>query len=376
MRSVAIALALAALAASAPADAVQRPLRLRWLPSATPGVVGYRVYARPASSGGWDAPTDVGVPTPGGDGTLATTLPGFESTIEWVLAVSAVGTGGAESARSNTIVVPASGAPSTTTTTSTSTSSSAPGGGSTLTTTTSTTSTTAPRACAGDADCDDGSACTSGDACVGGFCRWDPVACEPGTPCAPGRCDPAAGCVVEPVPPGTPCDLGDPCQPGVCSEGGCVAPAAQLPAHFLSVSRFVIRESRRGARLLARASFALTAPLDPAVSGVAFEVSAPDGRLLHAVSVPPEAFAGPRRRGRRLRYRLARRAARDLVPDVRRVVLLVDQDVADVALETTTQSLARSRTEPALRWVVRAGAECVRDLGLACAEDGERTVCE
>jgi hypothetical protein len=150
---------------------------------------------------------------------------------------------------------------------------------------------------------------------------------------------------------------------------------ARLRPHFLSVSRFVIRNGRHGARLLARASFSLSEPLDPSASGFAFDVSASDGRALYAVVVPPEAFAAPRRRGGRLRYRVARRTAAIHAPDLRRLVVTVADDVADVRLQAVTPALARSRTETALRWVVRAGEECVSDLGLVCEEGAEQTSC-
>ena len=141
------------------------------------------------------------------------------------------------------------------------------------------------------------------------------------------------------------------------------------------MSRFVIRERRHGQRLVARASFAAGA-LDPTVSGFAFDVSAADGRVLWAASVPPGAFAAPKRRRGRLRYRLARRVARTVAPDVRRLVVLVDDaGVADVRLVAVTDTLGRSRGEQSLRWAVRAGDRCTSDPGLVCDERGARTVC-
>jgi hypothetical protein len=355
-----IALGLMVMLA-APGGAAPRSVRLRWEASVTPGVVAYRVYARQVGES-FGVPVDVGLPAPAGDGTLSATLPDFDDGVDWAFAVTAVGDGSVESSWSNEVILSAGGTPSSTT----------------LTSTTSTTSTTVPQACAGDAECDDGSACTTDDRCASGFCARDPLVCPAGEPCRPGRCDTVAGCVVEAAPPGSPCDLGDPCQPGVCTETGCVAALARVAGHFLSVRRFVIRNGAHGPRLVARGSFALAGALDPTQSGFAFDVSAADGRVLWAATVPPEAFRRGERRGRRLRYRLARRIARTLVPDVRRLSLTVDDadaGVADVRLVAITEELARSRAEQSLRWAVRSGDQCVSDPGLVCEEETARTRC-
>jgi hypothetical protein len=149
-----------------------------------------------------------------------------------------------------------------------------------------------------------------------------------------------------------------------------------VAGHFLSVRRFVIRNGAHGPRLVARGSFALAGGLDPTQAGFAFDVSAADGRVLWAATVPPETFHRPERRGRRLRYRLARRIARTLVPDVRRLSLTVDDaGVADVRLVAVTEELARSRAEQSLRWAVRSGDQCVSDPGLVCEEGTARTRC-
>jgi len=98
-------------------------------------------------------------------------------------------------------------------------------------------------------------------------------------------------------------------------------------------------------------------------SGFAFDVSAADGRALYAAAVPPEAFSAPVRRGRRLRYRLARRAARSLAPDVRRLVVTVDDaGVADVWLVAVTDALeviaaARMVSAPQLAQLRAEGRE-------------------
>jgi hypothetical protein len=345
----------AMLAASV--GAASRSVSVRWQPSTTPGVVGYRVYVRQLTDATFAPPIEVGLPTPANDGTMSATLPGWDDGVDWVFALSAVGTGSDESGLSNPITLGGTGT------------------GSTITTTSTTTSTTAPVPCGDDDECDDGSACTADDRCASGFCAWDSVVCPVGEPCNPGRCDPGAGCVLEPAPPGTPCDLGDPCLPGLCSEEGCTATLARLDGGVLSVSRFVIRNRKHGQRLVARASFGGGA-LDPTASGFSFDVSAADGKVLWAASVPPEAFAKPKRRGRRLRHRMVRRLARSAAPDVRRLVILVDDaGVADVRLVAVTDSLGRSRGEQALRWAVRSGDQCVSDPGLVCEDRDSRTTC-
>jgi hypothetical protein len=83
------------------------------------------------------------------------------------------------------------------------------------------------------------------------------------------------------------------------------------------------------------------------------------------------------RRSRRLRYRLARKIARTLVPDVRRLSLTVDDaGVADVRLAAVTEVLARSRAEQTPRWAVRSGDQCVSDPGFVCEEAAARTRCQ
>ena len=343
---------------AASVDAAPRSVRVRWQPSTTPGIVGYRVHARQATDASFGTPIEVGLPASANDGTMSATLAGFDDAVDWMFALSAIGAENDESALSNTVMLGGTG------------------GGSTTTTTSTTTSSTAPLPCADDAECDDESACTASDRCASGFCAWDPVVCPVGEPCLPGRCDAAAGCVLEPSPPGTPCDLGDPCLPGVCTEGGCAATQARLAGNVLSVSRFVIRERRHGQRLVARASFG-AGVLDPTASGFAFDVSAADGRVLWAASVPPDAFPPPQRRRGRLRYRLPRRVARTVAPDIRRLIVLVDDaGVADVRLVAVTETLGRSRGDQSLRWAVRAGDQCVSDPGLVCEERGARTSCD
>lgn len=74
------------------------------------------------------------------------------------------------------------------------------------------------------ARCDDGDRCTVGDRCVGGACVAgnDPLDCDDGNPCTAATCDPALGCVAEPVDGGA-CEDGDVCtENDTCAGGRCV----------------------------------------------------------------------------------------------------------------------------------------------------------
>ncbi|MBM4394085.1 MAG: hypothetical protein FJ087_00165 [Deltaproteobacteria bacterium] len=69
--------------------------------------------------------------------------------------------------------------------------------------------------------CEDGNLCTSGETCSTGFCAGGVnVDCDDGETCTYDKCDPAVGCVHEPVI--EPCDDMDPCtQDDFCSGGQC-----------------------------------------------------------------------------------------------------------------------------------------------------------
>jgi hypothetical protein len=49
------------------------------------------------------------------------------------------------------------------------------------------------------AACDDGNACTENDTCSGGMCAGTPLVCDDGNVCTADSCDPATGCVFEPL---------------------------------------------------------------------------------------------------------------------------------------------------------------------------------
>jgi len=74
--------------------------------------------------------------------------------------------------------------------------------------------------------CDDGNACTIGDRCQDGACTpTGPLFCDDGKVCTVDSCDPARGCVFEPLAAGTPCEDGSRCSiHDYCdSNGTCVA---------------------------------------------------------------------------------------------------------------------------------------------------------
>jgi len=68
--------------------------------------------------------------------------------------------------------------------------------------------------------CDDGSACTTGDQCVAGQCKGQAVSCDDHNPCTKDTCDPASGCRNEPFT--GPCNDGNACTTNdVCAGGAC-----------------------------------------------------------------------------------------------------------------------------------------------------------
>ena len=71
--------------------------------------------------------------------------------------------------------------------------------------------------------CSDGDACNGLETCQGGFCfTGAPPDCTVGNPCVTGSCDPASGCIVNPVPDGTSCSDGNACNgQETCSNGNC-----------------------------------------------------------------------------------------------------------------------------------------------------------
>jgi hypothetical protein len=102
------------LLAGAGAEAATRSARLRWSPSPSSEVAGYRVYTR-TLSGTWGTPQDVGLPAPASDGTLSATVSGLDTAVSYAFAVAAYGTSGVQGSLSNELALAAE--PATTTTT-------------------------------------------------------------------------------------------------------------------------------------------------------------------------------------------------------------------------------------------------------------------
>jgi hypothetical protein len=79
-------------------------VRARWQPSADAGVIGYRVYTRPAG-GTFTRALDAGTPPPASDGTLAGVVRGLDPCTAYGVVVAAYRTDGTESAFSNEITL-------------------------------------------------------------------------------------------------------------------------------------------------------------------------------------------------------------------------------------------------------------------------------
>jgi len=311
---------------------------VRWLPSPAP-VAGYHVWVRPVA-GSYGTPLDAGLPAPAADGSLGFTATGLALGTSYAFALSAYAASGAESTRSNEIVVQS---PPTTTTTRPP--------ASTSTTTTSSTTSTAPRVLPT-------TTTTLVAAC-------DPTACPDPGPCLRPVCGPSGACAAVPVADGSPCDAADPCAPGACTAGAC-APAAPMSVGALDVGTLVLRTAGRARRLVARGTFVAGAPLDPSASGLVLELYAADGAPLYRAALDGPAFRA--RRARREFHWAA--APRDVPPGaagLRRVVVRVEGLSVHVLVVARDRSLVRAAAAPHLAWVVRVGEECARDLDLACA---------
>jgi len=85
-------------------EAATYSARVRWRPSTSAGIAGYRVYKRKAT-GGYGTALDAGLPTPASDGTLSYVVRGLDSSTTYFFAVSAYRTDRRESVRSNELEV-------------------------------------------------------------------------------------------------------------------------------------------------------------------------------------------------------------------------------------------------------------------------------
>lgn len=383
---------LLGLTLAGPADAAVVSARVRWQPSATTGVLGYRVYAR-VSGGAWGAPIDAGLPTPATDGSMSAVVSNLDATVAHGFAVSAYKAGGFESALSNELTLVAQATttttttiratttttrPAATTTTTTRPTTTRPTGSTTSTSTTivgETTTTTLPDACAVDQDCPATDACHT-VACRSGACVVAAVECPGSGSCMPGVCDPEQGCSVQQRPDGSVCDGGDPCVGGTCSSGVCImqsaGPTRVRDSHFLSVSRFVLKAAGRSRRMVAGASFAQTDAVDPTVSGGTIELRSAAGDVLYRATLPPEAF---RANKRHTAFKLIPKVARAVSGGVTKLVLRSDGRTADVVASGLTPELEPAAAQRALTWGLRFGEACVRALDLTCEQNPVATVC-
>jgi len=100
-------LAMAVVGAAA-ARSGRSLIRVRWKPSPSDDIAGYRVYTRPLDAPYGD-PRDVGLLPVQGDGTVRTFLPDTERTGDYAFAVTAYTADGAESDLSNELVLYAPG---------------------------------------------------------------------------------------------------------------------------------------------------------------------------------------------------------------------------------------------------------------------------
>jgi hypothetical protein len=337
---------LALVLAGPLAAADNASVRVRWSPSDGPTLAGYRIYSR-APDGPYGSGHDAGLPPTARNGTVSVLLRGLTPDTDYVFAVTAYTTDGAESGLSNEIAFHV------------------------------------PAQCDTDADCADTSACTTNERCQRnarqgrGQCLSDPVECTSPDSCQVGSCDPQAGCVFTQLPEGSACRTTDPCVPGACTTGACVAP--DLPPnqarviHFLAVSNFALRAAGKPSpRLLAHASFTRPAAIDPGVSGALIEIRGAGGQILYSATVPPAAFK-VRRHGTLFVYRARRHAP--IVRGVSRLNISVDGSIVDLNLAADTTTLAALTQQPRLTWSVELGDACFRDHGLACGRDGGSVLC-
>jgi len=107
LRPLAIVIALTLVALALPASA--QTLSLRWIPSVSAGVSGYRAYVGPDQSGPiTSVPINLGNPTPNSNGVASAAIT-LDRSRSWVAELTAYSSTGAESPRSNRVTIPALG---------------------------------------------------------------------------------------------------------------------------------------------------------------------------------------------------------------------------------------------------------------------------
>src|SRR5688500_5207087 len=105
MRRALLVVVVLTVMLAASVGAAPRSVRVRWQPSTTSGIVGYRVHARQGIDASFGTPIEVGLPTLANDGTMSATLAGYDDAVDWMFAVSAIGAENDESVLSNTVVL-------------------------------------------------------------------------------------------------------------------------------------------------------------------------------------------------------------------------------------------------------------------------------
>ena len=189
------ALALTICIASSIASAAIGEPDLRWIPSPSPGVVGYVVYVGDESGFFGERASVVQVDIASNftlvDGVAHYPLANLISQSAWVV-MTAYGPEGLESGASNEVFAEI------------------------------------PVACVVSADCDDNDFCNGTESCSGGYCSSGaPPVCASAGPCSVATCDPLAGCLVDPAPDGLWCDDGEAATfADVCTAGVCIGEAS------------------------------------------------------------------------------------------------------------------------------------------------------
>jgi hypothetical protein len=185
-------------------------------------------------------------------------------------------------------------------------------------------------------------------------------------PCTVDECFSPTECDIHPVPDGTWCAREgdtDPCTGvGTCVAGTCAA--GPVAAGRLTTTRVRVTTRAGEGRLTARATFSATGKLDPTATGATFELADSAGRILYRASVPGEVFDGFRE-NTAFRYLTTRKRAREY-NGLRMVAVFVSGRTATVLIRAESVELRAAVAQAGLRWTVRFGDSCARNLALTC----------
>ena len=360
MRTAAHALwALLCLVVGSPATAAGATIsaQVTWQPSASSGVVGYRIYTRLLSST-YGASQDAGLPTPAPDGSLTFVIAGLDAAIDYAFAVTAYAADGTESGFSNELTLSAA-TPTTTLPTTTTSSSSTTTTPPPSSTTSSTTTTTAPPFTT-----------TSSSTTTSTIRRHHHKngATTHSTASSVALDAATSSCTLRPD--GSPCYPGDPCENGECRTSTCVAAPSPGPIggnRFLDVGRFRLRALGARGWLIAQGSYSPATVIDPTASGATVEVRAQvDGDLVYRATVPGWAFH-PDRSGRSFHYAVPRAGMPPGSEGLKSLALRFDGRTMSVRVRATVSGPVSRLAPTRLAWMVQLGEECVRNVNLVCA---------